>query len=490
MNLSSLFRAAASPPLLPQYEHELRTLSRSQYPPKPTAFPNMAASTVTSHMDDRLPLMVLERKEKQLQRQLQTLLDAQGEGLMAGLSQGTAGDAWSDGSNTPVMSASNIRASKTIPVRQPARRKVGLRAARRGILQAMQELVVVKHDEALAVEADMHEHEGVIRQVDGWAKRREGLEREIRDIQGAEEGVRVSELKGEEQALRTEIHELETRLYELKAKHQHLSSELSQVENSVQAKLSSYRASSSILETQIRKFLDDPPAGKKPTGTANDAPFLSLPPKRRTLELARDHWEGVHEHRAQEHRLIEMEGDALEEGALIWEDVFNEVTTFERSLRREMRRLGSMSAGSNLDTPANGASITSDESAGGLDSIISDMNKAIGHLESKFELAEKRDWKLLICCIGAELEAFKQGRELLQGALGSSASGAKSPAGYEVDERPTSSKLRGSRQIPTDGASDHGLGELREDSGTFHDAIERSEGEDEDPDPRLMVSHD
>ncbi|OAX84602.1 hypothetical protein ACJ72_01029 [Emergomyces africanus] len=64
----------------------------------------------------------IERQSRQLQRDLQTLLDAQSAGLAAGLS-GSAGDgSTTNGSLTPTPTqlGSSPRNTLTIPVRQPS----------------------------------------------------------------------------------------------------------------------------------------------------------------------------------------------------------------------------------------------------------------------------------------------------------------------------------------------------------------------------------
>jgi hypothetical protein len=46
------------------------------------------------------------------------------------------------------------------------------------------------------------------------------------------------------------------------------------------------------------------------------------------------------------------------------------------------------------------------------------MDNVMGFLDQRLQEAEDKDWKLLICCIGAELEAFREGREILMQASG------------------------------------------------------------------------
>ena len=141
------------------------------------------------------PLVALERKEKQLQRDLQALLDAQGEGLLAGLEGRGRGDGSSEGSSTPT--AASMGASRVVPIRQPTRKRIGLRAARRGILTAIHEYATVKEDEKELLDAELRSKEEVLGQVDAWEKKRKGLDEKINAIESGDEGKRVGELKDE-----------------------------------------------------------------------------------------------------------------------------------------------------------------------------------------------------------------------------------------------------------------------------------------------------
>ena len=480
MDLSSLWRAASAyplPPLLPQHEpaYELPILSNSPRA-SGSAMPSHAVGSLPHHSISlpgrktrspaRGPMLALERQEKQLQAQLQSLLDAQSEGLLAGLSSGGGGGgaaSTSDGRSTPSMSTSNVRGSRTTPVRQPVAQPIGLRAARRGILEAMHDLALLKHQESLAVEADLRDRHAVLRQVDDWHEQRRGLETEIRHIQDGQDGRRVVELQQQDSSLQTDIHELETRLHELRAQQLHLRAELSQLENSVQAKLSSYQASLSILHTQVHSFLVEPPPQLASTHASTAPTLFPLPPHRRTLDMAREHWEAERRRQRERRRLIQLERDALEDGSVVWQDVVTQVTTFERRLRRNMQALPSRPPRHALDA---------------IRASLSDMDAVISRLQGKLEQAETRDWKLLVCCIGAEVEAFRQGRHLLHDAVQASTGRQHSSAARNHDQ-----------------TSDHGLRELHDEPDGFHDAVEKSpvdhahQDHDPDPDPDLMISH-
>ena len=147
-------------------------------------------------------VLALERREKQLQADLQALLDAQSEGLIAGLSGGAEDNASSDGFVASTPSTMSVREERgPVPFIKSEKRKLGLRAARRGILIAIRELADVKRDEGLAIGESMARDEDVLRQIDNWLKKRAGLEMEIRHIDGAEEGRRLVRLRAQGSSL-------------------------------------------------------------------------------------------------------------------------------------------------------------------------------------------------------------------------------------------------------------------------------------------------
>src|SRR5207247_6152789 len=76
------------------------------------------------------PFLYIERQARQLQRDFQTLLDAQSAGLTAGLSRSAQDDILSNGSSTPTPSQlTSVQNAMTIPIRQPLKKKIGLRSA-------------------------------------------------------------------------------------------------------------------------------------------------------------------------------------------------------------------------------------------------------------------------------------------------------------------------------------------------------------------------
>ncbi|KAI9843953.1 MAG: hypothetical protein M1837_005994 [Sclerophora amabilis] len=572
MSLSSRFRASSSHRLLPQYEHEMPILARSMAPPSVlnVTSSSMTASAMTGYQPSSSHFLALERQEKQLQRELQVFLDAQSEGLIAGLTGKGPGDNVSEASSTPGTSVAGALPSRSPMSRPQTGRSLGLRGARKGILAAMQELAAVKREERDLLDAEGGLRRATLDQVELWEKKKEGLVQGIAKIERSEGGDKLRGLRGEEESLKVVhpqgsrsdkakwgqkgIHHLETHLYELKAKHRHVASEISELENSLEAKESSYKASLSILESDIQRFLTKPPLQPAHTLSTtfpkDSSSFLALNPKRRTLDLAKDHFHDERETLARWCEQTAIERDALEDGSLVWSDVVTEVTAFEKRLRAEMRKLGNGSTSqinksynAHLDTrspsprssslkPSSNERQRTPDIDDGLPSLLTQMSHIITRVSSKLALAEARDWKLLVCCIGAELEAFKEGKEILKSALQ-----ASSHRRHPAEEADNASELldeaaaldhvrkdsaarsttvshspRSPQQRSFDGTSssspppgllleEESQDLIREErsphttegdvnvDGEFRDALERSsDDEDQGPDPELLVS--
>jgi hypothetical protein len=100
--------------------------------------------------------------------------------------------------------------------------------------------------------------------------------------------------------------------------------------------------------------------------------------------------------------------------------------------------------------------------------VSEDLNKTTQKLEAHLELAEKKDWKLLICCISAELEALREARGMLLPAFGL-------PVDNDapISQSPTSSRSLSSSQPPSS---------EKQDSEDATDAHENSFDSD-DPEP-------
>jgi hypothetical protein len=411
MSLSALFTrplANKSFPLLPLHASQTPT----PYQPAPATlnltppFPNM--TDPGPHSD---ALLALSRQETHLQSTLQALLDAQSEGLLAGLGGANPAhdDASSTGSRTPTTAESMHQPHKpksVIPVRQPARKKVGLQGARRGIARAISDLANLKSEEDRVLNDEVAHRESILSTVSSFEQKSTGLREQIRGIQSEESSLRVEHLEAEKKTLANSIHDLETQLYEMKARHGQLIREIDGLNNSVQSKLSSYESALALAERDMKRFLARPPVVETSTKAATTG-IWALPKERRTLAMVGEHYSEEQQKLKTRSEAVRAEGSALEEGQAVWEDVVQEVNRVEKSLRGEMQR---MQSSSKIKTGEY-------DTSKGMETILQTMRHARTNIESKLDLAERNKWRLLVCCIGAELEALIEGEAVLEGAI-------------------------------------------------------------------------
>ncbi|KAH8594731.1 hypothetical protein B0O99DRAFT_624582 [Bisporella sp. PMI_857] len=349
------------------------------------------------------PLVNLERRERAIQQELQVLLDAQSSGLVHGFG-GDVNDRVSDaGSSTPTASTRETRSRGVTPVRQPRKKAIGLKAARRGLGRDMGELIRVKDEESGVLEKEIERREEVLGKVKLWEERIEEMRAQLNNYaeigkqSRTQEDLETAELQAEEKAVEHEIREMEDRLAQMKARKKWLGERIKEGVNRREARLSSYKGALKEVESEIKEFLKRPPL-ETSVVMRDEESFTALPANRRTLGMANEWWtreiEGLEKRKAEAFG----EKEALKEGQKIWEETVEIVTEFEDDLRAQVK----------LNT------------IHGLDMLkgqIAEMAKVVGALEEKLNLAEKKAWNLLICAIGAELAAFREGQEILKGTL-------------------------------------------------------------------------
>ena len=437
--------ASDSVPLLPLYTESPPPLMASRFDTR-----------ASHHFPPSEPLLALSREDAHLQAQLQTLLDAQSEGLLAGLGGGPQDNSSSTGSRTPSESGTQyfFQPRSVVPVRQPKMKKVGLRGARRGISRTMKHLARIKEEEARVLEEEISQRDGFVSDIDRIANKAEGLRSQIEGIEQEPANIRMAELKTTEKALDTEIHELETRLYEMKARHRHILREIQSTENSVQSKLSSYQNALQLAEKETKDFLARPPLVET---SIKDEGFYALSAQRRTLQMARDHFFDEQKRIGRRVDDVVKEKDALDEGGKLWQDVLREVSNVETLLQEEMR---------DLQTSGHG-----EGSERGMKRVLDRMRVAQGRIETSLGTAEDNDWKLLVCCIGAELEALVEGQSVLKEAF--EASGGIVDPGGNADESNVNRRESSKSVADTNGQS----------KDLFED-------EEDAPGPELLISQD
>lgn len=134
--------------------------------------------------------------------------------------------------------------------------------------------------------------------------------------------------------------------------------------------------------------------------------------------MAREWWEGevkVLERRKGE---VDKERVALEEGVEVWRGAVKLVSEFEAGLKREMRGGGSPGEkGRDREDESVSPSPPPSTPEQAMFAQLDKMRAVMTGLEERLHVAEENGWNLLICAIGAELEAFRQAEGMLRGAL-------------------------------------------------------------------------
>jgi hypothetical protein len=423
------------------------------------------------------PLLVIERKEKAIQQELQLLLDAQSTGLVQGFGQDVGGDGGSDaGSSTPTMSRSFREDGSTgrsrerergiVPVRQPKKKPLSLRGARKALLKDMRTLANVKVEESSILRDEIARREEVLSRVREWEGRITSVQKELSGAASGEEDTSLSLLTDEERKVDTEIRDLEERLLQLRARKRWLGERIRENENRREARLSSYRGALKDVEREVKIFLDRPGIERSiAMASSEEEHFTALPPKRRTLGMAKEWF--IKEKKELGARLenSKLEKNALLEGAEIWAQSMELVMRFEDELRLQMQgQLGEEK----------------------LRETVSRMGGIVSKLEKSLETAEKKGWNLLVAAIGAEVEAFREGETMLRSVLGVTDEAAETP---KVKSSGTWEEDREEEREESFHSTEDGLEVVVEglNGGTLQRLDSREESEDDGPPAEFMV---
>ncbi|KAK4154001.1 hypothetical protein C8A00DRAFT_33255 [Chaetomidium leptoderma] len=346
--------------------------------------------------------------------------------------------------DTPRNTTTTTTSSGTlVPVRQPRTKPLGLRAARTGLARTMALLADLKAEEDAQLTSALGARKQALAQLRRWTARRAGIAEELGGLEADGDeplGRELRDLETEREVVGGEIVELEARLVGLRRRRKWLDGRVDEVRNRREAGLSGYRGALREVEGRISGLLTRPVI--KPldgeffsasmgveggdqgdeAGVVRESPggveFLRLRPERRTAEMAREWWEAevvILERRKVD---VDKERAALEEGVEVWKGAVKLVSEFEAGLRSEMKgggETGETSNGKGKEREGGSTSPPTPEQ-----SMYAQLDKMAAVMEGLAErqhVAEEKGWNLLICAIGAELEAFRQAQEMLREAL-------------------------------------------------------------------------
>ena len=294
-------------------------------------------------------------------------------------------------------------------------------------------------------------------------------------------------MRSEEQSLNHEIQDLEDKLAQMRARKQYLVREIRGLESSVGAKLSSYTESLRLVEQEAKRWLSRPPVdtlinNRDAKVKENEETSLwQLPKERRTLGMAREWAMGEEELYKNRLESVETERQALEDGGDLWMEVRKIVGGVEKGLRDALRAGGSWSKD--------------------MEKVLGDMEIAKGTVDRALRESEEKGWKLLVACVGAEVEALGEGIDVLRGAV-EAENGESHSHQYQqphVRQHKHQDEDRG-RDRDREGdllGETNDLDEFKRstaedgvaDITTTHETAQRSEDDDDGPGPDLLISH-
>ncbi|KAJ6438726.1 Atg28p-like protein [Purpureocillium lavendulum] len=474
----------------------------------------------------------LRRREQALELDVQHLLDLQAAGLLAGTAgtldatSSSDADGHSDaGSSTPTGTFYSTASSRSqmpkslylppqatsegnvIPVRQPARaRSVGLRGARSGLRKSIKALADLKREEEIHIDAALSDRSLALARLNKLGTTRAGIVNELEAFEGDDEeplGKELRDLENKHNTLDRDIRALEDRLVAMRNRRRWLRDKMDDVKSKRDAGLSGYRGALRDVDGKVRALMSTPPVqpldgdiiSQEESASSGGYEFMRLIPERRTIEMAKTWWEAevilLERRKAQ----IHQEQLALEEGGATWYEVMALVSDFESSLR------GILRSGTDPLLPS---SFKGKEKQPSKEDVILGqlprMDGIVSELEQRAKLAERNRWNLLICAIGAELEAFREAQSMLKGLVGDDRSmppaddNPQSDRGLEdeVHERGSLAREESDNEVPSDllvspvGCSDHQSSGSHESEA--NNPLERVDSENEVP-PEFLAEH-
>ncbi len=379
------------------------------------ARPPYTERTPSTHVDQSFKL--IERRERQMQQELQKLLDAQDYALEKHLANTTPDDDdATQRSGTPVSDAPN---GHVIPVRQPKKRHLSKREARLGISRCMTQLSDLKNEEEAYIATALAERKAALSRLRNLSTKRNSIIAEMKSIESDHDQPFKNEIGKMEQKHRSvceDILKLEERLRDLKRTKTRLESRIAEAKSTRDSELSGYKGALNECDKRINDIMNYPEVSVLEVEglMAQDADlralvgqhisgfeFLSLRPERRTLPMAKDWWEGEVQVLELRKTAVDKERGALDEGTQLWQDMVGRLEAHDRHLKLTFNAISEYSSSKQRYHSSKFTEL------GDILKKQYAMCKEMMHeLEELYEYAEAQGWKLLVTALGAEINYF------------------------------------------------------------------------------------
>ncbi|KAH9892185.1 hypothetical protein F4778DRAFT_328784 [Xylariomycetidae sp. FL2044] len=369
--------------------------------------------------------MIMHR-EKQIERQLQKMLQAQERALDAEFADGDQTPRVDGGQPLSVLSSLTSDASSValtdaetyVPVRQPKTDPIKAPQARSGISNGMTQLADLKNEEEAYIATALAERKAALSRLRNLDHKRKSIITEIKAIESDRHRPIKNEIAKMEDRYRSVCHEidqLEDRLKRLKEVKGNLMHKIEAIKSTKEADLSGYKGALKECDNGVWEILKYPGIQvlevdelvessqvflEIVSGHLTGFEFFALKPERRTLQMAKDWWEGEIKLLDQRKLNVNRERQALEQGSEIWRQTVQAVNEYNRRFREA---IGALNDGTYQQhdpkrrTPKN--------------ILLREYKLAkslLKTMEKHYDFAEQEGYTLLVAAIGAELEHFRR----------------------------------------------------------------------------------
>ncbi|KAI1465374.1 uncharacterized protein F4812DRAFT_438467 [Daldinia caldariorum] len=389
--------------------------------------------TVQSDVDNTFKM--LQRRERQLQKELQKLLDAQGTALERDLQGNEIGNTSPEDTKqglSPDLTASSIQRTlsegSVVPVRQPKNKPMSKRQARIGIARSVTMLADLKNEEDAYIASALAERKAALSKLRNLSSQRKSITAEMKALEEDSETsieTEIATIESQHRTVCASIEKLEEKLRILRRTKAELERKLEEARSTREASLSGYKGALKQCDQSISKLMKYPgvqvlevedlreQGGEDLTALTSKhmsgVEFLSLRPERRTIEMAKDWWEGEVAVLERRKATVDKERVALEEGSEIWQQVLTMLIDFETRLNQSLQDATKQQDNMESGDPA---------------SILRDQYRALNgtlrEVQRLYDYVESRGWNLLIAAIGAELAHFEGLKDFLAEIIRSS----------------------------------------------------------------------
>ncbi|KAK8016953.1 hypothetical protein PG993_015142 [Apiospora rasikravindrae] len=416
----------------------------------------------------------IQRRERQIQEELQRLLDAQGAAIERQISGDTAtpGGEGSSQASTPQGPASRRTSASqsplrsradpyaarnsapaVIPVRQPKPKPLSLRQVRNSIARTMSMLADLKAEETQYILDARQARLGAIAKANRLSNQYKTIASELKAMETDKDDPlrrEIHSMDSEYKTVCSDIEEFEEKLRLLKNRKVQLERRMEEARSERESGLSGYRGALKDTERSIGDMMKRPgvrvleldndfdsgshvdeESRKNSTETEGSSrevsaekarliegrvtgkEFMHLRPERRTLAMAKEWWEGETAVLTRRQAAVDRELEALHEGIEVWSDVVSQISGYETRLAAAISSLMDAAGFEDSGSPNKAESQQRKRDEKLFRAQYTDLMRTIQEIEGYLGHAESKGYNLLIAAIGGELTGFKEGEKML-----------------------------------------------------------------------------